>query len=240
MALFAPAYSRHKVRIEASVWYFFSQTAAEDILQMNSDAKFVVCLRNPIDMAPSLHAQALANKSAAYENTVSFAKAWGFSDQRFEGRRIGLAGPKFGARVLAYRQACLLGTQLTALLGVVPVEQVHVVLVDDLKNNARNEWLEFLGLSDDGRLEFPVANAATAPKSFRLHRILNWAGWLKRALGINKRFNLLAGVYRKNLVKKQYKAPEADLHEELRIAFEPEIQILERLLDRDLSGWRQR
>ena len=133
-----------------------------EILEEIPSAKFIVCLRNPMEMAVSLHAQALSNKSAAYENTQSFAKAWSYSDRRFNGERIGLRGPKFDTRVLSYKQACFLGTQLKVLLNQVPRNQLHIIVMDDLKADPRSEWLklqDFLGLQDDQRYDFNVFNS---------------------------------------------------------------------------------
>ncbi len=242
LELFKGVQSDHKVVAEGSVWYLFSQTAVREILNEIPTAKFIVCLRNPMEMAVSLHAQALSNKSAAYENTQSFAKAWSYSDRRFNGERIGLRGPKFDTRVLAYKQACFLGRQLKVLLEQVPHDQLHIIVMDDLKADPKTEWMKiqsFLGLQDDQRDHFEVVNPASAPKSFFLHKLLNKMAWLKQFLGINRSFNLFSGLHRKNIDNKKYDLPSKELQKEMLMIFSPEIELLEELLRRDFSSWKK-
>src|SRR3954468_1950993 len=44
---------------EASVWYLYSQLAAREIHDFCREAKFIIMLRNPVDMMHSLHSQYL-------------------------------------------------------------------------------------------------------------------------------------------------------------------------------------
>ncbi len=44
-----------QVLAEGTVWYLFSQVAVRRILAFNPEAKFVVMLRNPVDLSHSLH-----------------------------------------------------------------------------------------------------------------------------------------------------------------------------------------
>lgn len=240
--LFSGEGGEYKVRAEGSVWYLFSNEAVVGILEYNPNAKFIVCLRSPVEMAVSLHAQAISNKSAAYENTLDFSRAWSYSDERYNGNRVGLRGPKFDTRILAYKQACYLGSQLQYLLSFVPKEKVHIVLLEDLRMNPEHEWRgiqEFVGLKDDGRKIFYPSNEATAPRSFLLHKILISIGWVKRYLGVKKSFKIFAPIHKKNLAKRRYSLPSDSLKEEMLDAFKAEIEILEDILKRDLSHWKR-
>lgn len=44
---------------EGSVSYLYHPEAAEAILRLNPDARFVIMLRNPLEMSQSCHAQLL-------------------------------------------------------------------------------------------------------------------------------------------------------------------------------------
>ncbi|MBT6515197.1 MAG: hypothetical protein HOK65_10530 [Crocinitomicaceae bacterium] len=44
---------------DASVWYLYSKTAAQEIHELNPDCKIIICLRNPMELIPSLHNQHL-------------------------------------------------------------------------------------------------------------------------------------------------------------------------------------
>src|SRR5438477_11547979 len=53
---FKKATEKHKIIGEASVWYLFSKEAVPNILKdSNKEVKFLVMIRNPIQMAYSLH-----------------------------------------------------------------------------------------------------------------------------------------------------------------------------------------
>lgn len=55
--LFAPATSKHKAIGEASVWYLLSEYAVPSIHDEDLNTKYIVMLRNPVEMASSLHWQ---------------------------------------------------------------------------------------------------------------------------------------------------------------------------------------
>ena len=55
MRLFENANDSHMAVGEASTNYLYSAVAVEKILRFNPCAKFIVMVRNPIDMAISLH-----------------------------------------------------------------------------------------------------------------------------------------------------------------------------------------
>ena len=42
---------------DVSVWYLYSETAAREIHELNPNAKIIICLRNPLELIPSLHNQ---------------------------------------------------------------------------------------------------------------------------------------------------------------------------------------
>lgn len=232
---------KEKLLAEGSVWYLFSQSAVPKIIKYNPRAKFIVCIRNPVEMAVSMHAQAIVSNGTSYERTLSFHDAWKLSDKRFNGERAGVGGPRFDTRILAYKQACFLGSQLKVLLEQVKKEQVHVVVLDDLKEQPRAEWLKiqvFLGLNDDGRTVFKAKNSATAPRSFLIHKVLNYISWLKGALGIKRSFNIFVPLHRINIAARKYNSPSASLVAEMQGVFNEEIELLEALLGKDFSQWR--
>ena len=58
---------------EASTFQLVSKVAVTEILQAKPEAKFIVCLRNPLEMLPSLHAQAL---KVGLETDTNLERAW--------------------------------------------------------------------------------------------------------------------------------------------------------------------
>jgi len=83
--LFARADARHRAVGEASVWYLSSASAVKNILDYAPEAKFIVMLRNPVEMAPSLHEEQVFT---GRENVTDFAKAWALQDVRRRGHQL--------------------------------------------------------------------------------------------------------------------------------------------------------
>jgi hypothetical protein len=191
---------------EASSWYLSSPMAVQNTLQYQPEVRFIVLLRNPIEMAVALHSEMLI---AGLENVTDFATAWGLQGERRQGRRI----PAFSRpqRRFRYGAVCLLGAQLQRLLAVAQGNRVLPILLDDIRENPRREYLKvlaFLGLGDDGRAEFPLENAARILRWPRLARCRFIIWQVKRKLHINVSFNLLRAVYARNVVAARRPRPE--------------------------------
>ena len=94
MQNFKKAFNSHKYLVDASVWYLYSNVAVDEILKYNPESKFIVMLRNPVDMFYSLHQQLLYNGE---ENISSPLKAWNIQHERKKGLNI-----PFGCRDKAF------------------------------------------------------------------------------------------------------------------------------------------
>lgn len=236
LALFAQVNAQHKVIGEASVWYLYSKVAARNIEQDIPDAKYIVMLRNPVDMAYSLHEQMVFS---SYENVANFETAWAMQDERREGRKVPTFCPD--KSLILYKDACSLGSQLQRLLADVESHRVLILFQDDLKSDPSTLWKSvqaFLGLAEDGRQVFPVVNAAKKRRS----RLLKMANDTYAA--IRKRFKLrplglgiFAAINRWN-IKERARMPMRD---EFRVTlaeeFFSEVKLLETITGRDLKHW---
>lgn len=182
-----------RYRLDASVWYLHSQVAVSGILSDCPDARFLVCLRNPVDMAFSLHSQYL-NKSGR-EPISSFEEAWGLSDQRLEGHFVSrlASDPAY----LAYKYSCRIGSQSKRLLEQAPEGSVHFVVLDDLVQDSESTLLsilEFLNLSREVPLKVPHENAAESRRFPAFHRGLRYFARAKNSLGIGPLPRRMRGV----------------------------------------------
>ena len=110
-ALFAGAGAEHVAVGEASTWYLHSAVAVTAILNYSDRPKFIVMVRNPVEMAYSLHEQEIFS---GQENEPIFRKAWSLQGQREKGRSIpkGCIEPKR----LQYGWELSLGTHLQRVL----------------------------------------------------------------------------------------------------------------------------
>lgn len=235
--LFKNTAEQHHAIGEASVWYLYSKDAILNILSEIPDAKFIVCLRNPVDMAYSLHGQHLL---ASNEDIEDFDIAWNIQDQRRNNKNI----PKLcvDRSFLLYGPACSLGTQLESLYARCNPENVKLVFLNDLKTDAKSEYkkiLRFLGLQDDHRTSFPTINSASERRFKRIAQFLKALNRARHRLPIP---SLGTGVI--SVLTELNKAPSArppmtrPTREKLIDYFLPEIQKLEKLSKRNLDTWK--
>ncbi len=235
-SLFPEKGSRHRAMGEASVWYLYSRVAVANILGYAEDPRFVVLVRNPVDMACSLHEQQIYSGN---EDIFNFRKAWKVQTERRQGRAIPASCRE--PRHLLYADACRLGKQIERLLARVDPSRVQILLLEDLIQNPRREYLrvlDFLGVPNDGRQEFAAHNSAKARRLMwvthltrRIYQTMNRLGIWNKGLGILSRIDRLNTSYR----------PRPPLSEpvrrELRQYFSQDVALLEKLLDRDLGHW---
>jgi hypothetical protein len=237
-ALFSPADGRHKAVGEGSTWYLFAPEAVVNIERYTGGkAKYVVCLRNPVDMACSLHSEMYVNGN---EPVADFEKAWRLQADRAAGRvRLAFSG---APSHLQYARACALGSLLSRLYDRVPRERVLTLFLDDIAADGRKalgEVAAFLGIGTDfSGIDFAVRNSAKRPASPGLVRMIAAAGALKRALRVRAGLGVLDGLSRLNTVPDKRPAIGPRFRAELTDAFLPEIERIEALTGRDLGSWR--
>lgn len=242
LQLFEEADDRHLAVGEASVWYLYSHDAVPAILDFDPAARIIAMVRSPVEMVPSLHSQLLY---ALDEDEPDVERAWRLQDERAEGRSLppGCRVPEF----LQYREACRLGAQIERLMGVVPEGQLEVIVFDDLRADTRRVYartLEFLGLPDDGRDDFPRVNANKQHRAGALARftqrpprtLVRAAERVKRVAGV-ERLGVLQRVRDRNRVVVERRPVDPAFLDELRVEFADDVALLGRLIGRDLSAW---
>jgi len=239
--LFSKANSNHIAIGEASTLYLFSEQAVPNIERTYPKSRYIAMIRNPIEMAYASHQQAVWNGS---EHIRDFEIAWRLSPERRQGREVTRWCRE--PRTLDYMKRCSLGEQLERLFSIVPRHRVLVLVLDDIREDPRREYLKalaFLGLSDDGRTEFPRVNPAKEPRYLVLNRLMRIGGeswrFVKRSLRIPSHIGVgvLQPLYRMNArIVPRPPLPDA-LFQELCAFFRPEIEKLCKLLERDFSYW---
>jgi hypothetical protein len=241
-ALFAGATDRHLAIGEASIFYMYSDSAIAEIRRTLPAAKLIVMLRNPVDLAVSMHAQALRSRD---ENVVDFADAWALCAARRAGRKVPPRGRDH--QLLLYDTLPLLGLQLQRLLQVFPESQVRWWFYDDFaKDPARiyREVLAFLDVEHDGRDEFPLVNARRHARWQSLAEftqktpkpLVRAAMYAKRRAGI-QRLGVLDVLRNVNFVRGKQAIPPA-LMDEMRAHFTPDVRLLESITGTSLAHWR--
>ena len=233
-ALFCGASEEHIAVGEASVWYLSSANAVTAILRYQPEAKFIVMLRNPIEMAPALHGEMLLS-GLEYEH--EFPMAWNLQEVRRQGRRIRVS---WARRRFLYGEICSLGMQLEKLYKIVPSSRVLTIILDDIRADPRHEYLrvlQFLGVSDDGRLDFPIHNPASAFRYPGIQRAAYPILHLKDRLGVSGGLGLWTRMENLMRVEKPRKPLTPEMISVLNEYFSQDVELLGRLLGRDLRQW---
>jgi len=235
--LFHRATESHIAVGEASTAYLRSSIAVPNILRYAPRAKFICCVRNPVTMCVSWHKQ---NLTDGVEQERSFERAWTLQAERASGHRIPNLCADGGD--LLYGPVCKIGSQLRRAVTAAGRDNVLVISLDDIAAQpltVYNQVLSFLGISNNFTPEFQRYNKAIyLPRP--IARGLLYARLIKRRL----RIDLPTGMAR--LAVKAF-AQEASIGEPsdhfLRSVLYPyfagEVDILESILDQDLSAWRE-
>lgn len=226
---------------EGSVWYLFSEVAVNNILQFNSQARFIVMLRNPIDMVYALHGTFLLG---LMETEEDFEVAWAMQDERRLGNQLPINCPE--PKLLQYGKVGRLGEQVQRLLKTVPKDRVHFILFDELKQNTKNTYLdvlEFLGAAYYGREDFPVVNESSKIRNRPLAKFLNkltqndTLHHLKVRMGLPMGKGPLKSILKKNRKSQKRNSLDPHFREELKAYFRSDIELLQSLINKDLRNW---
>lgn len=241
--LFAHAGRQQTIIAEASTTYLFSQVALPRIREFNPDAKILVMLRRPDELAYAIYGQCFL---AGIETETDFERAWELQDKRAAGAELPPGCPSY--KVLQYKWMASIGSQVQRLLQIFPRSQVHIILMDDLVTDPRGEYLRllsFLGLPDDGRMEFPRVNEARSHKclwlghkSRQLRRRMAGPFFMLREKTGFRGTGLIRLINYFNTEKRSRSQLSIGFRHYLAALYADEIDLLEKLIGRDLSAWR--
>ncbi len=242
--LFSAAGPQHIVVAEASTNYLCSEQAVRSIRTHCTGARFIVMLRDPVEVAHAFHMEQLF---CGNEDVADFASAWALQAERLRGQAL----PRgcFSPRFLQYGACVRFGEQVARLLSEVDRADVLFLRFEDFRRDVAGSWshvLDFLGLPPDGRQDFPVSNPAHA------HRMPGFARWLydppallrspleRLRLHLRRRSYPLVESIKAGLRRPALRRPvDRNVESELRQQFAPDLRELQRLLGWDLSAWME-
>lgn len=251
---FFPHRQGSPVLAEGSVSYLYAPEQLEPVLRLWPNAKFVICVRNPLQMVPSLHQRHFVNGDETLKN---FEQAWALVAERRSGRQIprSCLDPRF----LDYWEAGNLGKHVDKFLSLIGRDRCMISVFDDLKADPQAEYrrmLDFIGLPDDGK---DVFERHAESKDCRIP-------WLQRllqrpprfALGLldsddlhNPRFAETVGPFLRkaldlrtaildwNEIPAERRSIDAAVIDEMRTMYHDDVALLSKLVGRDLSHWLQ-
>ncbi|TPE49121.1 sulfotransferase family protein [Amaricoccus solimangrovi] len=244
LALYANADpERHIALGEGSTNYLASEVAVARALRMSPDAKFIVLLRDPVEVAHAFHMEQVFARN---EDEEDFERAWRLQDARARGESIPATclAPQF----LLYREVASYAGQIERFFAQVPPERRLVLFQEQLKADPLGlyrESLAFLGLPDDGRAEFPIVNGSHSHRYewlanlvLRPPKPLQPAVWAFRNYARRNKPRSIELLKERLRVKSRRKDMSPAFEAELYEVFRPDVERLERLLEVSLPKWK--
>lgn len=242
-SLFVKATDRHVAVGEASALYMRSVDAVPNILRYAPTAKFIVCVRNPVEMCISLHKQKLKE---GIEQERSFEVAWDLQTQRANGSRTSRIWGDVND--VLYGPVCRIGTQLQRIIAIASHDRVLVINLDDMRAKPHavyHQVLNFLQIHSNFVPKFKRYNEQLILPRY-ISRCLLYARIIKARLHVVQPlraelflriiFERLNGILRRSSVGDP---SNLFIERNLYPYFASEIDILERILEQDLSTWRE-
>ncbi|MDQ8188167.1 sulfotransferase domain-containing protein [Pelagicoccus sp. SDUM812002] len=230
---FDNADERHDIVCDASTAYLRSKVAVKHIVEYSPTAKFIVGLRNPVDLAYSWHGELLVE---GCENVRDFETAWNLQGCRLAGHEI----PRFcpDSSNLLYGEVARLGAQLRSLKEHVHEDRLFVYTLDEMKKDPNALWCQLLGfleLTPSYVPDFEVANRARSVPSWISIGVRVVAD-TKRRIGFSKGLGILNGLARISSRERRTVFPPS-LRQKLTLHFREDLELLSEVSGKDLSGW---
>lgn len=238
LKLFASSES-YKRRGEASIYYVYSQFAAQEMYAFNPEAKIIILIREPLELIYSLHFQHVFNQ---WCSDPDFA-----TDLQLQEQEQGTDQEKIHYRSLIQR----LPKNIATFQQLFGKDNVKIILAEEFLNNTSDvfrDTLKFLGVAPSFKPEqFKQYNRNKTPRLKQASNIFGQGSQTTAAMRqfIWKNPWLYQFLYKLRyflffeLNAKEEKRPpmESQLKDQLQSEFTPIIKELEKICDKDLSGW---
>jgi len=242
--------------VDGSVSYLYAPEHLVPALSLWPDAKFVIALRDPMTMLPSLHGRL---KYTGDETIERFEEAWAAIPDRVAGKRI----PRscYEPRWLRYDEAGKFGTHVERFFGEVGRERCFISLFDDLVADPQAQYramCDFAGIEPFAAINFSPRRGSRGFRFGWLQRLLKRPPVFARDYLAGKKFaqrerrldgperddKLTENIFslRKRLLRwNRIPLPKQPIpvavQQDIRARLKPEIDHLATLLGRDLSHW---
>lgn len=226
-----PIKDQHKVKLDASVSYLYSSTAAAQISEYDPDAKIIIVLRNPVERAFSHYKHLLRDG----RETKSFENALALENERIRN------GWEFSWH-LAHMG--MYNSQIQRFFQHFDREQIRIFLLEDLKKDIAStiqEITRFIRLNDyDYNFDQKEHNTSGVARSWMLSRFMNWVAGYKAAINniIPPRItHKTLQLFRKVNIRESELEMPAPICTKLTEKFADDIKKTGQLIGRDLSAW---
>ena len=221
---------------DSSTLYLYSKVAVQNIYKYDKESKFIVMVRNPIEIARSFHQVALKTFG---EIETNFQKAWLLEEDRKVGKKI----PKgcIDQQLILYGNIAKIGQQIKRLLSHISSENIHFILYDDFKDSTKSEYikvLKFLKVNKEIPNIFSSYNVSHKIKNETVTKLTNYASAIKKNLEIKTKFNVANKIHKANITRQPLDELPINFLLRMDKFFDYDINLLSRLIKKDLSKWR--
>jgi hypothetical protein len=231
---------------EASPYYLYSTSAAEEILAFAPAARVIIMLRNPVDQAYShFCARRLSGTFArGQEHLRSFEEVRAEPERR-RGRALPPGAPPdpLKARYLLYTDFARYAEHVERYLRAFGRSRVHVVWFEQLAAEPAAAFRDvclFLGVDPTFRPDLTVRYRSRRPRLAPAVKVLAAPPELLRRIGRRLLPSGLRRLFLERLWRWAAPGPrplDPTTRRTLQEVFRPDIRRLETLLDRDLRHW---
>lgn len=226
---------------ESAVWYLKSKDAIQALFEYNPQMKIIAQFRNPTEACYSMWSNMHYNGN----EPLDFEAALNAEPQRKDGHLP--AQYTCPSLAYTYRETFLYSQQVERLLSIFPKEQIQFVFFDELRHHPAKifkETLELIGAATNFQPKFVVHNSNKSVKSTRLRKfILSPNPRVKKMVK-----GVLPNKSTREKIKQQLTAINTShtqrppipphLEKDLNAYFRPDIERLEKRLNKDLSHWK--
>lgn len=215
---------------EVSPQYLYLPNCSQRIAAALPDARLIAVLRNPVDRAFSAYTY---QQTCGYDLGHSFEEALALETSRVAEQ---------WRPVWHYQSLGFYFEQLTRFFAEFPSEQIHVVLYDDLSQDAiafAQNVYDFLGVDATFVPDTSVKNPSGSPKNRKIYDLFNRDNSLKNVIKTFMPKTARASL--KMLIQQQNVQPKPILEPRIRQSlvevYREDILKLQDLIHRDLSEW---
>ncbi|CAA9353423.1 MAG: hypothetical protein AVDCRST_MAG34-1912 [uncultured Nocardioidaceae bacterium] len=236
----SPEAAAARVRGDGSTCYLYSVTAVPDIAAAQPEARFVVCVRNPVDLIASYHRTQLI---ALNEDEPELERAWSRS---VTGRLPGVR--PLDPKLVDYPLVGSQGGAVARVVEQVGRQAVHLICFDDLVENPHKVWHEladFAGLPATPLPDFRVRNPSDKTyRSLALRQVMHrpprlFAPGMRRLRAWSRTTRLpgVAGLKRALWRSEERPHVTESARATIASALADDVELLGQLLGRDLTHW---
>ena len=227
-----------RVRVESSVWYLYSQSAAEEIRAFNPVARGVALIRHPVPAMHALWSQLRLN-GLGDEDIADFAEALAAEPERIAGGRIPPHTPL--PEALHYRRVVSFSEQLARAQAAFGEGGLHVIVQEEMKQDTPGtlrRLFEWLGLDPAASVDTRPVNTAKAVRSESLRRWLRAVPPQLKDVIPSQLRRATSRRLRSLNSRHEGRAPlDAALQARLLEEMAPEVERIEAVLGRRIAAW---